>query len=46
MLSQLWYGFQGQAEQPSLLANMADLPHDPSESENIDCRDPRIPFTW
>lgn len=43
---QVWYGFQGQASQPSLIANMTDLPHDPKESENIDSLDPRIPFTW
>jgi dTDP-4-dehydrorhamnose 3,5-epimerase len=42
----VWYGFQGRAEGPSLLANCTDLPHDPQESENKDLHDPGIPFTW
>jgi dTDP-4-dehydrorhamnose 3,5-epimerase len=42
----LWYGFQGKASHPSLLANFTDLPHDPEESENLDWHDPSIPFAW
>lgn len=42
----LWYGFQGLDEQPSLIANCADMPHDPDESETKPLDDPAIPFTW
>jgi len=42
----LWYGFQGLNEQPSLIANCADMPHDPEESEQKPTDDPSIPFTW
>ncbi len=42
----LWYGFQGLDENPSLIANCADLPHDPEESEQKPADDPYIPFKW
>jgi dTDP-4-dehydrorhamnose 3,5-epimerase len=42
----LWYGFQGLDEQPSLIANCADMPHDPEESEQKPMDDPSIPFAW
>ncbi|MBU2549819.1 MAG: dTDP-4-dehydrorhamnose 3,5-epimerase family protein [Proteobacteria bacterium] len=42
----LWYGFQGIADQPSLLANCTDLAHDPNESEAVSPADNRIPFQW
>lgn len=42
----IWYGFTGLAAQPSLVANCADLPHDPSESENLDWSTPLIPYDW
>lgn len=32
----LWYGFKGIAQQPSLIANCVDIPHDPAESEGLD----------
>jgi len=32
----IWYGWQGIASGPSILANCADLRHDPSESEHAD----------
>ena len=42
----IWYGFTGLAAQPSLVANCADLPHDPSESENLVWSTPLIPYDW
>ena len=42
----LWYGFSGQGTTPSLLANLADMPHRPEESDRIPFDDPRIPYAW
>ena len=44
--SGLWYGFACISDTPALLANCADLPHDPSESERKAEDDPSIPFSW
>lgn len=43
---EIWYGFMGISEKPSLIANCADLTHDPNEMERIDDSDPRIPYRW
>ncbi len=42
----LWYGFACIGNTPALLANCADLPHDPSESERKSAFDPSIPYSW
>ena len=42
----LWYGFRGAASGPSLLANCADIPHDPEESERLPMDSPLIPYRW
>ncbi|MFC1581100.1 dTDP-4-dehydrorhamnose 3,5-epimerase [Thermodesulfobacteriota bacterium] len=42
----LWYGFKGIAETPSILANCADMPHNPEESEQKDLWDNYIPYKW
>lgn len=42
----VWYGFQGIGNTPSLLANCADLPHDPKESEVVSPSASSIPFHW
>lgn len=42
----LWYGFSCISDVPALLANCADQPHDPDESERCAVDDPRIPYTW
>jgi len=42
----LWYGFQGIAETPSLLANCSDICHDPHESEARDFSDSYFPNLW
>jgi dTDP-4-dehydrorhamnose 3,5-epimerase len=42
----LWYGFQGLGNSASLLANCADMIHDPAESENRPSNDPAFPPVW
>lgn len=42
----LWYAFAALGNIPALLANCADLPHDPTESETIPLDSPLIPFRW
>lgn len=42
----LWYGFKGISTTPSLIANCADLPHDPAEVERADLADPAMPKSW
>ncbi|MDK9723640.1 MAG: dTDP-4-dehydrorhamnose 3,5-epimerase [Sterolibacteriaceae bacterium MAG5] len=40
----IWFGFQGRADTPSLLLNLADIPHDPDEV--LRKAQPDIPFDW
>jgi dTDP-4-dehydrorhamnose 3,5-epimerase len=42
----LWYGFTCIGNTPALLANCADLPHDPTESERKSSFDTSIPYNW
>ncbi|MBI4843567.1 MAG: dTDP-4-dehydrorhamnose 3,5-epimerase family protein [Nitrospirae bacterium] len=42
----LWYAFAALGESPSLIANCADLPHDPEEAVNIPLTDKRIPYNF
>jgi dTDP-4-dehydrorhamnose 3,5-epimerase len=42
----LWYGFAAVGAAPALLANCADLPHDPDESEVCSPDDTSIPYSW
>lgn len=42
----LWYGFICISAAPALLANCADLPHDPSDSEMRKANDPDVPYAW
>ena len=42
----LWYGFACIGETPALLANCADLPHHPGESEALPVDHPTIPYNW
>lgn len=42
----VWYGFQGIASTPTLLANCANLPHDPTESETRPFDHPQMPILW
>lgn len=42
----LWYGFACLSATPALLANCADFPHDPIESDLRPINDPGIPYQW
>jgi len=42
----LWYGFKGISNAPSLIANCADIPHDPDEIKRLDSSDTAIPYVW
>ena len=42
----LWYGFTCLSDQPALIANCADRPHDPTDAELRPEDDPDIPFRW
>src|SRR5262249_45042445 len=42
----VWYGFRGEAEGESMIANCATLPHDPDESESLEWDTPVIPYRW
>jgi dTDP-4-dehydrorhamnose 3,5-epimerase len=42
----LWYGFSCVGTTPALLANCANLPHDPAESEVLERDDATIPYSW
>jgi dTDP-4-dehydrorhamnose 3,5-epimerase len=42
----IWYGFENLSEGPALLANCADLIHDPAESRILPLDTPEIPFDW
>jgi dTDP-4-dehydrorhamnose 3,5-epimerase len=39
----VWYAFQCVSEGPAVMANCADLPHDPAESEQIALEAPGLP---
>jgi dTDP-4-dehydrorhamnose 3,5-epimerase len=42
----LWYGFAARGETPGLVANCADLPHAPEESERLPRDTPLLPYSW
>ena len=42
----LWYGFSGLSETPALIANCADMAHDPSEVVRCEVTDAVVPYTW
>jgi dTDP-4-dehydrorhamnose 3,5-epimerase len=42
----VWYGFACLGDGSALIANCADRPHDPSESDIRPFDDPAIPFSW
>ena len=44
--SGLWYGFTCISTTPALLANCADIPHDPNDTELLDWDNPTIPYLW
>lgn len=42
----LWYGFRCLGKEPAMVANCADIMHDPAEMENAPLDDPRVPYDW
>ncbi len=42
----IWYSFKAVGNGPSMIANCATLPHDPSESMTTPLGDPQIPYQW
>ena len=40
----IWYGFQGLGSKPSLLLNIANIPHNPNEVDHLECDD--INYSW
>ncbi len=42
----LWYGFTCLSDQPALVANCVDRPHNPADAELRPEDDPRIPYRW
>ena len=42
----VWMGFKGTDGSDSLLLNIADIPHDPTEQENIPMEESPIVFDW
>ena len=42
----LWYGFKCISDHAALLANCADLSHDPNEVETLDPYDSDTPYQW
>lgn len=42
----LWYGFTCISATPALLANCADLPHNPMDAEVLRWDDSTIPYSW
>ena len=42
----VWYGFTALHGASALLANFADIPHDPTESEKLPANTPKIPFQF
>ncbi len=42
----VWNGFVCKGNMPALIANCADLPHDPEEISRMDAFDKSIPYKW
>ena len=42
----VWYGFQGLGDTPSILANCADMVHDPNESDTREPFDAKFLYQW
>jgi dTDP-4-dehydrorhamnose 3,5-epimerase len=42
----VWYGFKALSEEPALVANCTDLPHDPGEVDNLPVHSDKIPYRW
>lgn len=43
---QVWNGFKGVGVTPAIVANCADIPHDPNEIVRMDPLSNHIPYNW
>jgi dTDP-4-dehydrorhamnose 3,5-epimerase len=42
----VWLGFKGLGDGLNMLMNLADMPHDPDESDRIDIHTDHIKYNW
>ena len=42
----IWYGFTALGDQPALICNCTDIPHDPEEGERLSPDAGDIPYQW
>jgi dTDP-4-dehydrorhamnose 3,5-epimerase len=42
----IWMGFEGKSNGENLLLNFSNMPHDPTEQENIPINESHIVFDW
>ena len=42
----VWSAFQGLTDPPAVLANCANIPHDPTEAETVAADQPPVPYRW
>ena len=42
----IWYSFKALGNEPAMIANCTDIPHDPSESIHREISDSLIPYSW
>lgn len=42
----IWVAFYGVTEGENMLLNIASIPHDPTEAEDIPLHSDKIPYTW
>ena len=42
----LWYGLKSVGENPAIVVNCADKPHNQKEGKNLPFDDPYIPYQW
>jgi dTDP-4-dehydrorhamnose 3,5-epimerase len=42
----LWNGFKGMGDEPAIIADLIDIPHDQADSIRIDPHNNHIPYDW
>lgn len=42
----IWFGFAGAGDQDSIILNVSDLPHDPTEGLRLEPGSAEIPYKW
>lgn len=43
---QVWYGFRSVVQHPSMIANCADMPHEPGEGHTAELSSGVVPYQW